>query len=100
LLEHMVILDASVKIIGPVSLYLPIILQTAQYQEYKAGAKRNGALVNTLWVWPELGVEVNDNHTVGLSYRSANLASENLAQLTLGSGLEKGVAQLYWTGTF
>ena len=100
LLENMVLYEVTVKILGPVSLYIPIALQSAQYQNYQVGAKKNGALVHSLWTWPELGYEINDNHTVGLSFRSGDLASADLSKLTIGDGLSKGAAQLFWTGTF
>jgi len=100
LLENMVIVDATVKIIGPVSLYFPIILQTAKYQNFAAGAKRNDQLVHSLWIWPELGVDVVDNHTVGLSFRSASFGNDDLSGLALDKGINGGVAQLYYTGTF
>ncbi len=100
LLEHMLLYEVTLKIYGPVSFSMPILLQSAQYQNYQAGAKRNGALVNNLWTWPELGYAINDNHTVGLSFRTDNLAAEDLSKLTIGDGIDKGVAQIFWTGTF
>lgn len=96
LYENMMILDATIQIAGPVSLYFPIVYNLANYRNVP-GAKRSGAQTSLIYIYPELDIALNSVHTVGISYYSANLVKDDLSALTLGDGLRGGVAQLFWT---
>lgn len=99
LFENRLMLDSTIQIIGPVSLYVPIIYSLSTYQNHIAGAVNNNATTSTIFIYPELGVELSANHSVGLSYYSGNLVKGDLSATTISAGLSDGVAQLFWTAT-
>ena len=96
LFENMMILDATITIAGPVSFYLPVVFNVANFRNVP-GAKKSGTQSSLLFIYPELGVAINDKHTVGLSYYSSNLVKADLSAFSLGDGLKDGVVQLFWT---
>jgi hypothetical protein len=78
---------------GNFSFSFPIMLNSTKYRDFQVGAVNNNQTNHLLWIWPELDYNVSKNFTVGIAFRSDNLAQPDLKALTLKSGFENGVAQ-------
>lgn len=77
-----------------ISLRLPVVLQSVRHRQFNAEAVNNNAWAHSVWINPEVMVQVAEKTSVGLAYYSDNLADEQLANADLRAGLSKGVVQL------
>jgi hypothetical protein len=92
---QMFILNADFSLTEKLKFSLPLIYEVSRYRNFQANATRNDSWGNNLWIWPELAYGIDATHTVGLSYYSANVLTDN-GTLQVANGLENGVYQLLW----
>ncbi len=76
------------------TLRLPVILQSVRHRKFVAEATNHDAWTHSVWIHPEIMVQVAAKTSVGLAYYSDSLADEQLAKADLSSGLKRGVIQL------
>ncbi len=94
--QNRVVLNVDIKILKNLTFSLPLIMDAYRNRNF-AGAKNSDKWEANFWIWPELDLDLNDTHTVGIAYRSKNLVASSLTTTDLSNAFQKGILQLLWT---
>jgi hypothetical protein len=82
---------------GQLSFKLPVILQSVRYRKFAADAENDDSWANTLWIYPEVAVQVTEGTSLGLAFYSDALTDVALTKSEFSEGMRKGVAQFVLT---